>query len=278
MTYPKTVINAMKKNELVVKSNRLVEASYRLGLNEQRIILYAICRCREEQKGLFPDLPVTITADSFAKQFPSIDKTNVYRQLKEAMDAIYERSVTIHDIDPASGHARVKKTRWVSEAAYVDGAGNVQVIFTPEVIKYVTRLEAEFTSYQLEKVGQMTSAHAVRFYELLAQHREIDSRILNLKWLRETLQIGPDEYKLTADFIKRVIEPSVEQINKYSDLTVSYKPVKTGRAITDFAFKIKEKGSKSKASGSPSDQAYRDKLEAAGQQRIPAPQDTYEEF
>lgn len=269
----------MKKSELVVKSNRLVEASYRLGLNEQRIILYAICRCREEQKGLFPDLPVTIRADSFAKQFPSVDKTNVYRQLKEAMDALYERSVTIHDTDPASGHARVKKTRWVSEAAYVDGAGNVQVIFTPEVIKYVTRLEAEFTSYQLEKVGHMTSAHAVRIYELLAQHREIGSRTLGLAWLRETLQIAPDEYKLTTNFIRKVIEVAVEQINKHSDLTVNYKSVKTGRAITDFAFKIKEKGAKGKTAGSPSDQVYRDKLEAAGQQRIPdAVTDDQEEF
>ena len=261
----------MKKSELVVKSNRLVEASYRLSLNEQRIILYAICRCREEQKGLFPDLPVTITADSFAKQFPSIDKTNVYRQLKEAMDALYERSVTLHDTDPASGHARVKKTRWVSEAAYVDGAGNVQVIFTPEVIKYVTRLEAEFTSYQLEKVGHMTSAHAVRIYELLAQHREIGSRTLNLVWLRETLQIEPDEYKLTTNFIRKVIDVAVEQINKHSDLTVSYKPVKTGRAITDFAFKIKAKDRKPKAASSASDQALREKLEANGQQRIPDP-------
>jgi plasmid replication initiation protein len=269
----------MKKSELVVKSNRLIEASYRLGLNEQRIILYAICRCREEQKGLFPDLPVTITADSFAKQFPSIDKTNVYRQLKEAMDALYERSVTIHDIDPASGHARVKKTRWISEGAYVDGAGNVQVIFTPEVIKYITRLEAEFTSYQLEKVGHMTSAHAVRIYELLAQHREIGSRTLNLAWLRDTLQIAPDEYKLTTNFIRKVIEVAVEQINKHSDLAVSYKPVKTGRAITDFAFKIKEKGNKGKAAGAPSDHVYREKLEAAGQQRIPdVVTDDLEEF
>ena len=258
----------MKKNELVVKSNRLVEASYRLGLNEQRIILYAICRCREEQKGLFPDLPVTITADSFAKQFPSIDKTNVYRQLKEAMDALYERSVTIHDTDPASGHARVRKTRWVSEVAYVDGAGNVQVIFTPEVIKYVTRLEAEFTSYQLEKVGHMTSAHAIRIYELLAQHREIGSRTLNLAWLRDTLQMQPDEYKLTADFIKRVIEPAVEQIKKHSDLTVGCTPIKTGRAITDFVFKIKDKERKAKVASTANDQAIRDKLETLGQQRL----------
>ena len=260
----------MKKSELVVKSNRLIEASYRLSLNEQRIILYSICRCRDEQKGLFPDLPVTITADAFAKQFPSIDKTNVYRQLKEAMDALYERSVTIHDTDPASGHARVKKTRWVSEIAYIDGAGNIQVVFTPEVIKYITRLEIEFTSYQLEKVGHMTSAHAVRIYELLAQHKGIGNRTLNLKELRETLGITPDEYKLTADFKKWVIDAAVDQINKHSDLTVSYKPQKTGRAITGFVFKIRDKERKAKASSTASDQAMREKLEAEhGQQRIP---------
>ena len=271
----------LKKSELVVKSNKLIEASYRLGMNEQRIILYSICRCREEQKGLFPDLPVTITADAFAKQFPSIGRGNVYQQLKDAMDALYERSVTIHDVDPDSGYARVKKTRWVSEAAYVDGAGNVQVIFTPEVIKYITRLEGTFTSYDLEKVGNMTSAYAVRIYEMLAQHRDIGNRTLNLKWLREKLQIGPDEYKLTADFKKWVIEVAVDQINKHSDLTVSYKPMKTGRAITDFAFKIKDKDKdrKAKAASAPADQAYRAKLEAAGQQRIPVQEpDDQEEF
>jgi len=265
---------SLPKAELVVKSNRLIEASYRLGLNEQRIILYAICRCREEQTGLLPDLPVTITADAFAHQFPSIDKTNVYRQLKEAMDALYDRSVTIHDVDPASGHARIKKTRWVSEAAYVDGAGNVQVIFTPEVIKYITRLEAEFTSYQLEKVGNMTSSYAVRIYELLSQHRAIGHRTLNLTWLREMLGLQPTEYKLTADFKKWVIEVAVDQINKHSDLVVTYKPQKTGRAITDFAFKIKVKGAKKLEA---TDQAYRDQLEALGQQRIDAKEET-EEF
>jgi len=264
----------VKKSELVVKSNRLIEASYRLGLNEQRIILYAICRCREEQQGLLPNLPVTITADSFAKQFPSIDKTNVYRQLKEAMDALYERSVTIHDVDPGSGHARVKKTRWISEAAYVDGAGNVQVSFTPDVIKYITRLEVEFTSYQLEKVGNMTSAYAVRVYELLSQYRDIGNRTLNLISLRETLGVSPGEYKLTADFIRKVIEVAVKQINDHSDLTVSYKPLKTGRAITDFAFKIKDKDAKPKRQAR-TDQEIREQLEALGQQRIDDPTEEF---
>ena len=268
----------MKKAELVVKSNRLVEASYRLGLNEQRIILYAICRCREEQKGLFPDLPVTITADSFLKQFPSVEKGSVYGQLKEAMNALYSRSVTIHDTDLATGKARVRETRWVSEKAYIDGAGHIQIVFTPEVIKYITRLELEFTSYQLEKVGHMTSAHAVRMYELLAQHKDVGTRTLNLVWLRDVLQIEPGEYKLTADFTRKVLDVSVEQINKHSDITVSYKPKKTGRAITDFVFKIKDKELEKvrKAKSTASDQAAREKLEALGQQRLDT--ETEEEF
>jgi plasmid replication initiation protein len=267
----------MKKTELVVKSNRLIEASYRLSLNEQRIILYAISRCREEQKGLFPDLPVTVTADAFVKQFPSVEKGSVYGQLKEAMNALYSRSVMIHDTDPATNKARVRETRWISEKAYIDGAGHIQIVFTPEVIKYITRLEVEFTSYQLEKVGHMTSAHAVRMYELLAQHKAIGNRTLNLAWLRDALQIAPDEYKLTADFMRRVLDVSVEQINKHTDLTVSYKPKKTGRAITDFVFKIKDKDRKPKAPSTPSDQAMREKLEAEhGQQRLDA--ETDEDF
>ena len=258
------------KKELVVKSNRIVEASYRLTLNEQRIILYAICRAREEQKGLFPDLPVTITAESFTKQFPSIEKGSVYGQLKDAMNALYARSVTIHDTDPATGKARVKETRWLSEKAYIDGAGHVQVIFTPQIIEHIARLEREFTSYQLEKVGQMTSAHAIRIYEMLAQYKEIGTRELNLKWLRETLQIANDEYKLTADFTRKVLDVSVEQINKHSDLKVSYEPKKTSRAITSFFFKIKSKDTpaKPKKPTVAPDQAARDALEKHGQQRI----------
>jgi plasmid replication initiation protein len=57
---------------------------------------------------------------------------------------------------------------------------------------------------------------------------------------------------------------------------VSYKPVKTGRAITDFAFKVRDKELKPKAASTPTDQAMREKLEANGQQRFDT--DSPEEF
>lgn len=266
----------MKKSELVVKSNRLVEASYRLTLNEQRIILYAICRSREEKTGIFPNKPVVIRADVFAKQFPNADKGQVYHQLREAMDSLYDRSVTLYEKDEDTGEPQVTKTRWISRASYVDGAGRIKVVFTEDVIKYINRLETEFTRYQLDKISGMTSAHAVRVYELLAQYRTTGNRTINLKWLREALQIGPDEYKLTTNFIRKVLDVAVKQINEHSDLTVSYKPIKTSRAITDFTFKIKDKQQKAHATSTPTAQAYRDELGAHGQQRLDGTTD--EEF
>lgn len=265
----------MENSEVVAKSNRLVEASYRLTLNEQRIILYAICRGREEDTLLTPDEPIVITAEAFSKQFPSVGAGHVYQQLKDAMDALYERSVTLYDTDKETGLPEVIKTRWISKASYIDGAGRVKVMFTADVIKYIARLESQLTSYDLEKVGNMTSAYAIRIYELLAQHRGIGNRTFNLAWLRETLQIAPGEYKLTSDFIRKVIEVAVGQINKHSDITVSYKPQKTGRAITDFVFKIRDRDRKVKVGHGPTDHAIREKLEANGQQRIP---ESTEEF
>lgn len=229
---------------LVVKSNRLVEAAYRLTLTEQRVVLFSIVQARETQTGLFPDLPVTISASAFAKQF-RLDEKSVYTQLREAMDTLYERSITIHDIDPATSLPRVTKTRWISTASYIDGAGNIQVIFAPKVIPYITRLEAEFTAYRIEKIGKMSSAHAIRLYELLVQYLVAGSRMMTVAWLREALQLG-DTFQQMGSFKKFVLDVGVKQINELTDITVSYKPVKTGRAITGFRFKIKSNDSEKK--------------------------------
>ena len=94
-----------EKTDLVVKSNRLVEASYRLGLIEQRIILAAIVEARESQTGL-REGHVSLEVSRFVKLFNMRDDS-AYGQLKEALDNLYQRSVTITDTHPESGKERV---------------------------------------------------------------------------------------------------------------------------------------------------------------------------
>jgi hypothetical protein len=61
----------MKKQEnaLVVKSNRLIEASYKLDIAEQRLILMAIDCARESGKGITADSLLTVWADEYAAMF-----------------------------------------------------------------------------------------------------------------------------------------------------------------------------------------------------------------
>jgi plasmid replication initiation protein len=228
------------KKELVVKSNRLVEASYRLTLVEQQIILFAICRAGEEQKGLSPDKPVSIAALDFAAMFGTEEGGNVYGQLKEAMLTLYKRDVRIYDTHPESGKPRITNTRWVSTASYIDGEGMIQIIFAPLMIPFITRLESEFTQYRLEKIGKLSSVHAVRMYELLLQYLGIGHREFEIPRLKETLGIER-EYADIKNFKRRVIDASVAQINAHTDITTSYTQRKTGRNVTHLNFKIDAK-------------------------------------
>ena len=49
------------------------------------------------------------------------------------------------------------------------------------------------------------------------------------------------EYKQMNDFKKRVLDPSINQINDKTDIKVKVEQHKTGRTISGFSFKFKQK-------------------------------------
>jgi Initiator Replication protein len=222
------------KNELVVKSNRLVEASYRLTLAEQRIILFAIVEARRTQNGLSADDFVDIAAADYAEMF-DIPLKQAYEQIKEAALTLFERYVVLHGIHPKSGKPEVMKVRWLSVASYIDGAGTIRLQFAPAMVPFITRLEAQFTRYKLEKVAHMSSPYAIRLYELLMQWGSVGRREVELEWLKQILMVD-EGYGRLGNFKTRVLDVAVAQINEHSDLTASYTQRKTGRNVTHLIF------------------------------------------
>ena len=221
-------------NDLVVKSNRLVEASYRLTLAEQRIILYAIVAARRTGKGLTADNFIDIQAADYATTF-DVPPKQAYEQIKEAGKTLFRRYVVLHDTHPETGKPRLTEVRWLSAASYIDGAGIIQLRFAPDMVPHITRLEACFTRYQLEQVAGMSSAYAIRLYELLMQWGSTGQRDIELDWLKQTLMVEQG-YERLDNFKKRVIDVAVAQINAHTDLSVRYTQRKTGRAVTHFLF------------------------------------------
>jgi plasmid replication initiation protein len=226
----------MKKQEnaLVVKSNRLIEASYKLDIAEQRLILMAIDSARESGKGITADSLLTVRADEYAAMF-ELDPKSTYKQLKTAVETIYNRSVRLHDKHPETGEDRVWDVRWVSAVAYVAGSGLVQIQFGAAIVPYITRLEGEFTSYKIKSVAQMTSTYGIRLYELLMQWGDVGRREIKLDEFKQMLQVE-GQYPALKDFKKYVLDLAVSQVNDFSDLDVRYENVKLGRKVTGFLF------------------------------------------
>lgn len=225
------------KEMMVVKSNRLIEASYRLTLGEQRIILYAIVEARRTGYGLSTDSFISIHATDYAKMF-DIPLPKAYGQIKDAVKALFHRYVVLYDIHPETGKPRKTDVRWIADASYIDGAGIIQISFAPKIVPYITRLEAQFTRYKLEKVASMSSTYAIRMYELLMQWSGYGWRWREVEvgWLRGTLMVSDDEYPRIFDFKKWVVDVALSQVNEHSDLTASYTQRKTGRNVTHLIF------------------------------------------
>lgn len=219
---------------LVYKSNSLVEASYRLTLAEQRIILACISQvCR--QGPVTDEVMYSVTAQDISALCDTDQKTT-YRDLKEAALRLKRREVRIEK--EANSSARRKNVLicgWVQSIMYIEAEGRISLRFNKDMLPYLSVLSEQFTKYQLKSVAKMSSTYAIRLYELLAQWHDKGKREVEVEWLRDALQLG-DKYFAIKDLKKRVIEPAVAQINQYSDLEVSFSQHKTGRSVTHFRF------------------------------------------
>jgi plasmid replication initiation protein len=229
------------KNGLVVKDNALMNASYNLEVTEQRLILLAIINARETQQGITSDSKLEIHASDYANQF-NVKKETAYEALKSAVNNLFERQFSFKETTKKG--VGIVRSRWVSRIKYIDDSAILEITFAPDVVPLITRLEQHFTSYQLKQVSQLTSKYAIRLYEILIAWREVGKvPKIELSEFRERLGIAVDEYKAMNHFKSRVLEPSIKQINEHTDITVSYEQHKTGRTITGFSFRFKQKQS-----------------------------------
>lgn len=220
----------LNKNH-VVKSNQVIEASYQLSAVEQRIVLAAISRIPKNQP-ITDDELYPVSVDEL-KQLGVHEKT-AYRDLKEGINRLYERSINL-SIDDKS-----IKMRWVQEIQFLDSQSVIGIRFSKPILPFISNLSREFTKYALSDIAGINSGYGIRIYELLVQYRQIGKREISVESLRTMLELGK-KYPLFADFKKRVIDTAIDQINEYSPLKVTYEQKKTGRKVTHIIFSFKEK-------------------------------------
>jgi plasmid replication initiation protein len=220
------------KDTLVTKHNSLIEASYKLTLNEQRLVLSCIAQI-DSRKPLPKDNLFTITAKEFSEMY-GIEEKHAYEALNEAANTLYERDIRTYD-----GKYR-ERFRWVYGVRYHDDGGKVTLGFSSWIIPYLTMLHERFTSYNIKQIAGLKSVYSIRLLEFFTQFKNTGKLIIGLEKFKERLDLK-EEYKRFYDLKKRVIEPAVKELTEKSDFIITWKSVKEGKIIKSLVFNFDAK-------------------------------------
>jgi plasmid replication initiation protein len=213
-------------------SNHIVNAAQSLNLSEKRLVSVAMAKLDSLAK-TFPAKPIRITAIEYAECF-GINERTAYDQLKKGGETLYNRDIKrVHKTDKGD---RVQKIRWVSSLEYQNGAGFVQIRFTPEVAPYLVDLKKRFTTYKLEQTRALRSMHSWRLYENLKRWETTGKWIVEIDDFHRVMESSKSYQENFAQLRKWVIEPAVKELRAVNNLEIEWRAWKTGRKVTRLVF------------------------------------------
>ncbi len=198
----KVVVLEVNKKSLIVQSNRLIEAKYRLSVEEQKIIKILISQIQRDDED-FKDYEFRIKD---LAEMLEMEHKDPYGVLRAITKRLMSRVLEFYNSDTQS----LLQTAWLSSAEYKQGHGTVSLCFDPKMKPLLLQLQSYFTKYELGQVMQFKGQYTIRFFEFrksfLGRHK-IEA-MFTLKELRDTLGLKKSEYRQFCDFKKRVLEPA----------------------------------------------------------------------
>jgi plasmid replication initiation protein len=216
------------ENNLIYKANALIEASYALSTNEQRLLLACISQI-DSSRPLDANKPFHLTVEQARDLFYNdSERNNAYRDLRSACDRFYERDVKMKSED---GQWE-RRTRFVSTVDFDESKQEAVLYFAVGILPYLSQLKENFTRYRVSNMVQLTSSHAIRVYELIVMWygQNQSYKELEIDEFKDLLGLGL-KYKQTGQLNQFVIEPVVEQINDRTDFILEINLRKIGRSF-----------------------------------------------
>jgi plasmid replication initiation protein len=216
------------KNNIVRKSNSLIEASYKLSVNQQKIVLLLASSIKPGDENF---QPYQINIKEFAKLL-GLKNKNFYSEIDALTSDLRNKELVL------SSKQSLLRISWLSSVEYFKGTGIIELCFDPKLKPYLLQLKKRFTTYRLKEVIQLKSSFSIRIYELLKQYVKIGERIFLLETLKASLGIGPTKYSLYGDFKKRVLLVAQSEVAEKTDISFEFKEIKEGRKVVKIKFII----------------------------------------
>lgn len=223
-------------NITVVESNTLIDGSYKLSIDELRLINLAASKVNSV--GVFNPEYIIVTAKEFSDTY-NIDLASVYKQIRKAASTAHTKSVTLYEKGDTINRP------WFSEIRYstTGDCSHVKIIFGELIRPHLYELSKDFTQVKLRYLANLDTPFSLRLYLWLSRAKNLNKNIKNGKIecllsiddMKERSGLA-DKHKDYRKFKSLVIQPAINKINQYTDLVVSFEGVRTGLKTTAIKF------------------------------------------
>ncbi|MBW9159001.1 replication initiation protein [Clostridium sp. FP2] len=219
----------LKYKNLMVKSNYIIESSYKLSLQEQRLICILTAKINKD------DIEFATYKFTHSEINNILSKHKIsFNELSQHIDSLRNKELVI--IKEES----LLKTKWLSSAEYFKD-GSIELCFDNKLKPYLLQLKERFTKVSLDKAITFNSNYSCRIYELLKQYEGIGKITISIDALRTMFCIEPYEYSRYNDFKRKVLLQAQKEINlDKTDISFDFEEIKTGRKVTSIKFYIKQ--------------------------------------
>lgn len=236
----KKEIRQVDEHAMVVQSNEIVEANYRLTAAEQKVILNLIAQLDTTRE----DFEVGRISARSLSDACGFTLKNGYQQLQAVVKKLMNRSIVLQRRDGSGWYA----SHWVQTCDYrkvEDGDGDCSYIefeMDRRLCPHFLQLRERFLSSELRNLVQFTHIYSTRFYMIFRNRVKIGHMRYTFDELRKLLELSKG-YKKSIDIKNKIIKVAIAEINEKSDIHVDFSYYKQGGRThvgVDFEFYLKQ--------------------------------------
>lgn len=232
---------------VVVQSNTLIDAAYRVTVEEMRLLYMALEKINPKAElvdGLMPEIviPVKEYREAFGLRTHSL-----HDRLSEAANSLFAKPIITFEHNEKKGKLDKIKRSWFTSLAY-DAEGEVSSIklrFSPELRPFLYELTSNFTKIDFVQLARLDTPFSMRLFQWLHKYKGLrkskradgvfETEEFTIETLKYRTGLG-DKYKEFKFFKRDILDPAITKINNQTDLSVTYRLVKEGRSVKSIVF------------------------------------------
>lgn len=229
----------------VVKANDMIQkARYDLSMSEIKLMSFIFAKVKITDK---EGQDYVFSLKEFCEVCGiSNESTRNHQHIRNAIDGLKQKHFWI-----VNERGNEETVDWIRKAEIDKKSGRISVKLDEAIFKYVMGLcEGNYTWYQLFFILPMKSAYSIRVYEMLKSY-EGYCKETKKPWVVEVdnlkAQLMAEHYKEFNRFRQRVLDIAVKEINDFTDIHVTWEPVKDGNRVVRLRFMVKENKNLAKA-------------------------------